>query len=40
MHEMNKIAVGVMFTQMTSKKGIKRHGELSVSDMYKKYTQL
>ena len=40
MHETNKIAVGVMSTQMTAKKKIKRHDDLSVSDMYKKYTQL
>ena len=29
-----------MFTQMTPKKGIKRYGELAISDIYKEYNYL
>ena len=37
---MHKLAVDVTFTQMTDKKGTKKHGEREVADMYKEYTQL
>ena len=40
MHYVHKIAVDVTFTQMTAKKGIKRHGEQAVSAMYKDNSQL
>ena len=32
--------MGVTFTNMTDKKGIKKHGERAVSAMYKEYTKL
>ena len=35
MHDMHKLAVDVTFTQITSKKGIKKHGERSVAAMCK-----
>ena len=37
---MRKIAVDVTFTQITSKKWGKRHGEQAISDMQKEYNQL
>ena len=40
MHDMHKLAVDVTFTQMTTKKGIQKYGEISVSAMYKEYKQL
>ena len=40
MHDMHKLTVDVTFTQMTTKKGIEKHGERAVSAMYKEYTQL
>ena len=40
MHDMNKLAVDVISTHMTAEKGIKKHGEISVADIYKEYTQL
>ena len=40
MHAMHKLTVDVAFTQMTSRKGIKEHGDILVAAMYKKYTQL
>ena len=40
MHDMQKLAVGVMFTHMTEKKGINNHGEREVSTIYKEYTKL
>ena len=35
MHDMHKLSMGVTFTQMTDKKGIKRHGDIVVSVVYK-----
>ena len=35
MHDMHKLAVDVTFTQMTVKKGIKKHVEKAVTSMYK-----
>ena len=35
MHDMHKLAVDVTFTQMTAKKGIKKHGKRAVAYMYK-----
>ena len=35
MRDMQKLAVDVTFTQMTAKKGIKKHGKRAVEDMYK-----
>ena len=35
MHDMHKIAVGVRFTQMTSKNGIKKHKYIALPAMYK-----
>ena len=32
--------MNVKFTEMTANKGIKKHGEIELSDMYKEYTQL
>ena len=40
MHDMHKLAMDVTFTQMTAKKGIKKHGEIAVAAIYKEYTQL
>ena len=40
MHDMQKIAVDVTFTKMTSKKGIKIPSKREISAMYKYYTQL
>ena len=40
MHDMHKLAVDVTFTQMTARKGIQKHGERAVADMYKEYTQV
>ena len=40
MHYMHKLAVYVTFTQMTAKKGIKKHGWRAVASMYKEYIQL
>ena len=40
MHDMQKLAVDVKFTQMKDKKGIKKYGERAVTAMYKEYTQL
>ena len=40
MHDMHKLAVDVTFTQMTAKKGIRKHVERVVADMYNEYTQL
>ena len=40
MHDMHKPAVDVVFAQMTAKKCIKKHGERTVTSMYRKYTQL
>ena len=40
MHDMHKIAVDMTFAQMTDKKGIKKHGEIEVTVMYKEYKQL
>ena len=40
MHDMHKLAVDVTFTQLVTKKGIKKHGERAASAMYKEYTQL
>ena len=37
---MHKLAVDVTFTQMTAKKGIKKHGEIAAAYIYKEYTQL
>ena len=37
---MHKLAVDMKFTQMTAKKGIKKHGERAVAAIYKEYTQL
>ena len=37
---MHKLAMDVTFTQMTSKKGIKKHGDRAVEAMYKEYIQL
>ena len=39
MHNMHKLAVNVTFTHMTAKKGIKRHVERVVANIYKEYTQ-
>ena len=39
-HDMHKLAVDVTFTQMKAMKGIKKHGEIAVADIYKEYTQL
>ena len=33
MHDIQKLAVAVRFTSMTSKKGIKKHGEIAVAAM-------
>ena len=35
MHDMHKLAVDVKSTQITAKKGIKKHGERAVASMYK-----
>ena len=40
MRDMHKLAVDVTFTEMTAKKGIKKHGEIVVAAIYKEYTQL
>ena len=40
MHEMKKLGVDVTFTQMTANKGINKHVERAVADIYKEYTQL
>ena len=40
MHDMHELAMDVTFTQITSKKGIKRLGDRAVAAMYKEYTQL
>ena len=40
MYNIHKLAVDVTFTQMTAKKGIKKHGEIAVAAIYKEYTQL
>ena len=40
MHDMHKLAVDVTFTQITAKRGIKKHGEIAVAYIYKEYTQL
>ena len=37
---MHKIALDVNFTQITTKRGIKIHGEQAISAMNKCYTQL
>ena len=34
-HDMHKLAVNVIFTQITDKKGGKNHGDRSVASMYK-----
>ena len=39
MHAMQKLAVDVTFTQMRSKKCIKKHEKRAVALMYKDYTQ-
>ena len=39
MHAMQKLPVDAVFTQMTSRKGIKKHGDILVAAMHKKYTQ-
>ena len=40
MHDMHKVSVDVTFTQMTANKGINKHVERAVADIYKEYTQL
>ena len=40
MQGIQKISVDVMFTNMTSKKGIKRHGERVISAMSKYCNQI
>ena len=40
MYYMHTIDVDATFMQMTAKKGIKRHVEISIASMYKIYTQL
>ena len=40
MHDMQKIAVDVIFTHMVAKKGIKNNGEISVESMCEECTQL
>ena len=40
MHERMNIALHVMFTQMTAKRGIKLFGEEAIAAMYKEYKQL
>ena len=40
MHDMQKIAVDVKFTQMTANKGINRHGEQVIESIYKEYIRL
>ena len=40
MHDMHQLAVDATFTEMTAKKGIKKHGEIAVAAIYKEYTQL
>ena len=40
MSDMHKLAVDVTFTQMTYKKGIKKHGYRAVATIYNKYKQL
>ena len=40
MHDMHKLAVDVTLTQMTAKKGIKKHGERAVAAINKEYTKL
>ena len=40
MHDIHKISVDVPYLQVTDKKGIKRHGERSISEMYKYNTQI
>ena len=40
MHNIQKIAVDVTFTQMTTNTGINMHVERAISDMYKDYIQL
>ena len=37
MHDIHKIAVDAAFTKMKSKKGINRHGKISIADMYNLY---
>ena len=39
-HDIHKIAVDEIYTQVTAKKGIKRHDERSISAMYKYETQI
>ena len=40
MHEMHKLAMDMTFTHMTSKKDIKNHVKIAVSEMYKECKQL
>ena len=40
MHDMHKLAMGVTFTHMSDKKGIKKHGERELADIYKEYLKL
>ena len=37
---MHKIAVDATFAKIIDKKGIKKHGERAVADMYKYYTHI
>ena len=37
---MHKLAMDVTLTEITAKKGIKKHGEIAVAAIYKEYTQL
>ena len=40
MHGMYKMAVDATFSQITDKKGIKRHGKRAIATIYKYYTKL
>ena len=39
-HDVNDISVDKTFMKMKYKKGIKRHGKISISAMYKVYKEL
>ena len=40
MHAMYKISVDMTFIQITAKRGIKSHSELTISSMYNEYTHI
>ena len=40
MHDIHKIAAGVMFTLVTANKVINMNGRQALADMYRYYTQI